>query len=688
MNLDPLKELTSKSSKWHHALKGFLVAALNFVAVVVLWYSYQQQQHDQMKDELQLRGEYIEEQIQSIVRENILSLDHLSKRIEFTQGEYFEKWKYDAQLLIKMHPSIQFVEVIDTNMIIRDVFPYDPNQNIVQLDLHTVDYRRDSWLENAADSNLNITSWKKMIQGGEAFLIDAPLYFNRKFQGTVTAGFNFNQELNQLISGLEKFHVELFDDEGTRFFNFPESSEKQAAHFKPYLCEISLHEESDKKWQLRISLLEEFFSPELQLVGKLGISLGFLVSLLVGIIVYYLGRLQYANARIRDVNKNLVRTNYELKNERLVAQRASRSKTDFISTMSHEMRTPLNAILGFLGLLKQEKLSESGQEYLKMMDVSSRSLLSLINDILDIDKIESGKVVLDHEPFSPTAELLDLVKTFQPEFESKGLELTAHFGRTEGSTVLGDSGKYLQIFTNLIRNSFKFTDTGKVEVRYHEQVKNNQVQISVEIEDTGIGIPEDRLDEIFGRFSQLDSGKKRKYEGSGLGLTICKTLTDLMNGDISVESVVDKGSTFKVVLNLDRADKEIEAKEEKLDQRTSFEGANVLIAEDNVLNQMLLKKILTQKGIDVQVANNGLEAVEKAKSHSFDLVLMDLHMPEMDGIEAASVLMSEDYQKPIVALTADVTRESMTAAKSVGMKDYITKPIDQNKLLEVLNQYL
>jgi signal transduction histidine kinase/CheY-like chemotaxis protein len=677
-----------KSSQWRHALRGVVVAVLNFVAVLVLWQSYQQQQQEQMQAELQLRGEYIEEQIQSLVRENILSLDHLSKRIEFTQGEYYKNWRSDAELLIQMHPSIKFVEVIDTSMIIQDVYPYETNQNVVDLDLNTVDYRRDSWIENTADSNLNITSWKKMIQGGSAFLIDAPLYYNQKFQGTVTAGFNFNQELTELISGLEKFHVELFDDEGTRFYDFPEKSEPKTVNFEAYEREITLHAESDKKWRLKITMIDAYVSPEMKLVGQLGLSLGLLISFLVGIIVYYLGRLQKANARFREVNKNLIRTNYELKNERLVAQRASRSKTDFISTMSHEMRTPLNAILGFLSMLKQEKLSESGKDYLRMMDVSSRSLLSLINDILDIDKIESGKVVLDEEPFSPTAELADLIQTFQPEFKVKGLKLSTNFDANDGCTVVGDSGKYLQIFTNLIRNSFKFTDKGSVEVRYHEAVKDDQVRITVEIEDTGIGIPKDRLNEIFGRFSQLDSGKKRKYEGSGLGLTICKNLVSLMNGEISVESELNKGSTFKVVLNLDKADHELKREDKELVQRETFEGSKVLVAEDNLLNQVLLKKILSQMGIEVEVANDGIVAVEKAKSTIFDLILMDLHMPDMDGIEAASTLISQGYQKPIVALTADVTRESMTAAKSAGMKDYITKPIDQKKLLEVLNRYL
>ena len=678
----------ASSQSLTHLWRGISVFLLSFLIILFLWYSYKEEQVDQIQDELELHGGYLQERIQTMVNENILSLDHLAKRIVFTQGDFYAHWKYDAQLLIKMHPSIQFIEVIDSQMVIQDVYPLEPNKGIVGLDLNAVEYRRKSWLKNTADSNLNITSWQKMIQGGEAFLIDAPLYYNERFQGTVTAGFNFHKELTQLISGLDRFQVELFDDQGRRFYHYPEESTTHALDFEPFVQSIHLHEKSSKDWKLSVALLQSNYFSELNRLGYLSLSLGLLISVLAGIIVYNVGRLRVANSRVREVNKNLIRANYELKNERLTAQKASQSKTNFISTMSHEMRTPLNAILGFLGLLRQENLSETGKDYLRMMDVSSKGLLSLINDILDIDKIESGKVVLDEEPFLPTAELMDLIDSFQPEFEAKGLKLITNFNRNQGSTVLGDSGKFLQIFTNLIRNSFKFTESGEVILDYNEENINGQVKITVHIKDTGIGIPKEKLESIFERFTQIGSGLSRKYEGSGLGLTICKNLAELMNGKIVATSEENVGSTFTVELNLELANVVIESSDKSVELRTSFEGAKVLIAEDNAINQMFLKRVLTQMGIEVEVAFDGAEAVEKTKSIHFDLILMDLHMPEMDGIEAATTLIAQSYDKPIVALTADVTRESMASAKHAGMQGYITKPIDKRKLLEVLNQFL
>ena len=224
-----------------------------------------------------------------------------------------------------------------------------------------------------------------------------------------------------------------------------------------------------------------------------------------------------------------------------------------------------------------------------------------------------------------------MLKTFEPEFKAKGLELRKNFDQVEALPVKGDVGKFLQIFANLIRNSFKFTDYGFVEVRYHQKEVDQTVVITIEIEDSGIGIPSNRLETIFERFSQIDSGKKRKYEGSGLGLTICKNLVKLMDGKISVQSTIGRGSTFTVEVKLEKSNELSVGTESISTEQDNFRGARVLIAEDNILNQMLLRKILQQHGIDAEVANNGLEALEMVKNYDFGLIFMDLHMPEMDG---------------------------------------------------------
>ncbi len=681
------KALVISSTK-ASAVRGILVGVVSFLVIYFFWSAYNEQQQKQINEELELRGKFLHSQIEELIHQNILSLDHLAQRIEFSQGEYYQNWKNDARLMIEMHPSIQFLEVIDSQMIIQDVYPEMPNQKVRGIDIGVIDYRAVSWLENTADTNLNISSWLHLIQGGDAFLMDAPLYYNNRFHGTVTGGFNFTEELNTILSGLEQFSVELYDDAGNKFYHYPDTSTTSVFLKEPFTIQIQPHHNSDKVWKMQMAFVDYQKSDKARLASLLTLFLGLVASILAGIIVFSLGRVQVVNIRVKEFNKKLVRANHELKTERKNAEKASRSKTDFLSTMSHEMRTPLNAILGFLSLLRKEKLNQVAQEYVDIMEVSSKSLLSLINDVLDIDKIESGKLVLEHKSFHPTQELSDLLKTFEPEFKAKGLELRKNFDRVEALPVKGDVGKFIQIFTNLIRNSFKFTDYGFVEVRYHQKQVDQTVVITIEIEDSGIGIPSNRLETIFERFSQIDSGKKRKYEGSGLGLTICKNLVKLMDGKISVQSTIGRGSTFTVEVKLEKSNELSVGTESISTKQDNFRGARVLIAEDNILNQMLLRKILQQHSIDAEVANNGLEALEMVKNYDFDLIFMDLHMPEMDGLEATAQLIESGFKAPIVALTADVTPESMEASKTAGMVDYITKPIDQQRLKKVLNKYL
>jgi CheY-like chemotaxis protein len=342
-----------------------------------------------------------------------------------------------------------------------------------------------------------------------------------------------------------------------------------------------------------------------------------------------------------------------------------------------------------IDILRDGHSTEKQSDYLEKMEMSSKSLLALVNDILEVDRIESGKTVFKREVFSPGEELSDICQLYKNEFESKGLYFDVEIDSLSASRVIGDSGKFRQIATNLFRNAYKFTSEGGVSVVLKSTKNNDKLDLHLTVTDTGIGIPEEEQQKIFHRFSQVDSGVERKYEGSGLGLSITRQLLELIQGSISVVSRVGEGAKFEVYVSYDlAADSPDVFDADQAEQRIEFPHARVLIAEDNQMNVFILKQTLEIMKIEYMTAGNGREAIDLIKDESFDLILMDVHMPEVDGFTATKELRKMGVETPIVALSANVTREAIEKAKEVGMNDYITKPFNRDRLLEIFNKFL
>lgn len=358
--------------------------------------------------------------------------------------------------------------------------------------------------------------------------------------------------------------------------------------------------------------------------------------------------------------------------------------------MSHEIRTPLNAILGFIEVLKASNIKNSLKEYLSLMDISSKKLLLLVDDILEIDKIESGKSTFKNEPFSPSHEIANIISIYKPSIENKGLfiELDAPGSRICG---IGDMGKFGQIITNLLRNALKFTEYGGIHISYRERVFENNLLVDLAIRDTGIGIPKNKMKTIFDRFTQVDSGITKKHEGSGLGLYITYHLVKMMGGQIEVESSRNNGTEFQVSLQFPLV--QCKPAEQKVIDLTSDKildlgSASVLIVDDNKINVIVLKKALETLGIKANWVSDGAQAVEEVQKNTYDLVFMDIHMPVMDGLEATKVIRETNKELIIMGFSADVTRETIETALEVGMNDYFTKPICMDKLRKHLSTYL
>lgn len=375
------------------------------------------------------------------------------------------------------------------------------------------------------------------------------------------------------------------------------------------------------------------------------------------------------------------------------AEKAAAIKSQFLSNMSHEMRTPMNAIIGLSDLMLEDNLSPMHEEKLIAIKRSGKNLLRIINEILDFSKIEAGMIAIEKISFDLRQVVDVVVKTFSFKAESKNLELSAYVDEDIPGSILGDPYRLNQVLLNLLGNAVKFTEHGhvKLNVRFERQLSEEQGKIVLlfEVEDTGIGIDPQKHDLIFESFSQAQSDHSRKYGGTGLGLSITKKLVEIQGGKLEMESVVNRGSVFRFYLNFEPGDPLILINYESGEKLSDLKGLRILLVEDNAMNQFVAVQILKKLSVNIETALNGRQALEILSLRSFDVVLMDLQMPEMDGYEATKQIRSGETkvlnpQIPIIALTADAFSQTKDLTQQVGMNAFITKPINQQELFSAL----
>lgn len=382
----------------------------------------------------------------------------------------------------------------------------------------------------------------------------------------------------------------------------------------------------------------------------------------------------------------------ELKKAKEEAIKANETKTQFLANMSHEIRTPLNGILGIASLLAKTELNEKQKNYVDMIKTSGSILLNLINDILDISKIEAGKYVVKNEVFS-LKELIELLNIEMSTLaDSKNLKLLYDVDKEIPDLLIGDYLAINQILVNLVGNSIKFTERGDISIVVKKSnINEDDITLRFVIKDQGIGISEENTTKVFDRFKQVDDGLTKKNIGTGLGLSIVKQLVDVLDGTIWLESEIERGSTFTVELPFKIAkDKLKDDSSFKLIINSNVEKINktILIVEDNVINTLFLKDLLEGEGYRIDIANNGVKGVEKASKTTYDLIFMDIQMPEMDGLTATKILRENGIKTPIIALTAYSMKEDRERCISSGANDYISKPISESEVFEKLDKYL
>lgn len=407
----------------------------------------------------------------------------------------------------------------------------------------------------------------------------------------------------------------------------------------------------------------------------------------VSIISFLYNKKNYLKVSVTDISK-LKKTEHELRAAKEKAEDSSHAKSRFLSNMSHELRTPLNGIIGTTNLLLDEDTSPALKEHLDVLKFSSEHMLHLVNDVLDYSRLEDGNIRPEQNHFNLYKTAEKILTVFQPQFKAKRVNLVLDADDIINTMVVTDATRLMQILSNLLSNALKFTRKGEVTVSLKaKEIKSNELAVEFSVADTGIGISAEMQQQVFERFTQAEANTTRRFGGTGLGLAICKMLTELLGGKLQLESELNKGSRFYFTLRMARKENGFTTTLMPVNNDFVMKDKRVLVAEDNPVNMKITKRFLEKWGASVTEAVNGIAAVEAFTGGEFDLLLLDLEMPEMDGYAALQSIRKINTSVPAIAFTAAVYENMMEDLQTKGFTDFLPKPFNPQQLQQIISKH-
>lgn len=651
------------------------IAAFLFCTVVVLFSCLLQQEQRNAEKILRARISRFRMELEGRLQMQIDGLTHLASKWETMGATDPRAWEKEAQAEISHFPSYLSMERYGKDLAFQWSTSRDKEEDRIQKPIDK-EFESQFLLVRRSREPLVLRNDLSERQF-KRFRVAAPLFKNDRFDGFLVATYRMTPLVETALQDEAEAGISfaLSDDVG-EIFSWQENGEPDTFEEEQFL---TLH---GYQWKMRAWPSAALVKKEKTFLPQTLLVLGVMLSGVIAFFVYFAGISVKRNRELRAFQEETLRAKEE-------ALKASQSKTEFLTNVSHEIRTPLNAIQGMTNLLVDTKLSADQRDCVDGIKFSADSLLSLINDVLDLAKIEAGKMELESTDFDVRKLLSAILDVFQLTSQQKGLSLKLDYPGEVPSVFRGDPHRLRQILTNLIGNAVKFTEKGwvKIAVEAIPRAENHYI-LKFLVEDTGIGIAETKKEKLFQSFSQADSSTTRKFGGSGLGLSISKKIIDLMQGDIQFESEEDKGSSFWFSVVLAKGDAAlIESPEiNTIDERVG--SKRILIAEDNALNRKVAAKILGRVGYLVDTVSNGKEVLGATQLTRYDAILMDCQMPHLDGYQATAVIREREKDTgkhtPIIALTAHAMVSDRKKCLDAGMDEYLSKPFDPKTLRKVI----
>jgi len=614
-----------------------------------------------------------------------------NRKINQAQVSDFNKQLDEIYNTHNFVPSIKGAPLSNNDplVIITYIAPLSENQSAIGFNLNSRKDRRETLLDPRIKNRPVGTKIIQLVQTQRpepAYLLFSPVYQQNNeiasIKGYATGVFLVKNILAQSLTKAQNkmFNITIYEANAINPF-YSNVENKPTKSNKLTTIEINF---AGQTWLVDLAIKDEFLPHQTNNMTLFLLILQVIVSSLILLILLLFNHQHLALSRlVAERTRSLVKAKQH-------SDLANQAKSRFLANMSHEIRTPLNAVIGFSTLAKNEDSPETLSDYLNKINLASNSLLSLINDVLDISKIESQKLTLEVAPFDLNALLARISSMFEQSAEQKGINWKVDNQLPTDIWFEGDVMRIEQILLNLCSNAIKFTYEGEVSISaYSKEIADKRHQITLAIRDSGIGIAASEQSKLFDAFTQADSSTSRKFGGTGLGLAIAKELSLLMSGDIKVQSEPGKGSTFTLSVELNTcAVQQVTTKHTQ--QHVDLSKLKILVAEDNSVNQLVIKAMLSSLGITPTLVENGELAVEQVKINDFDLVLMDCQMPVMDGYQATALIRKTKSaeQLPVIALTADVMPEDKANALAIGFNEHLAKPLELDKLTQCLSQYI